>query len=64
MFINKTLGPNNLEIGTVTYAEISVFATCVKANIYMLLYNLHDSIFKLFHATLQYFRIFFEILTL
>ena len=27
-------------------AKISVFVICVKANIYLLLYNLHDCIFK------------------
>ena len=40
--MSKTLRVNNLKTGTATNAKISVFAICVEAIIYLLLYNLHD----------------------
>ena len=46
MFINKTLRLNNLKTRTTMNAKISVFVAFVKAIIYLILYNLHDSTFK------------------
>ena len=37
---------NNLKPGTTMNAKISVLVICVKAIIYLLLYNLHDCPFK------------------
>ena len=44
LFINKTLRFNNLKTRTAINAKIAVFFICVKAIIYLLLYNLHDGI--------------------
>ena len=46
LFINKTLRLNNFKTRTDIDAKMSVFASCVKVIIYLLLYNLHDSTFK------------------
>ena len=46
---NKTLKLINIKTRTVTNAKISVFVICVKAIIYLLLYNLHGSTFKLYY---------------
>ena len=46
-FIDKTLRINNLKTRTAINAKISVFFICVKAIIYLLLYNLHEWTFKL-----------------
>ena len=46
LFINRTLLFNNLKTRTAMKAKISVFVICVEAIIYLLLYNLHDNIFK------------------
>ena len=48
LFINKTLRLNNLKTKTAKNAKISVFAICVEAIKYLLLYNLHDCTFKSF----------------
>ena len=46
LFINKALRLNNIKTRTAMDAKISVFVICVKAIIYLLLYNLHDCTFK------------------
>ena len=46
LFLNKTLGLNNLKSKTAKNAKISVFFICVETIIYLLLYNLHDCNFK------------------
>ena len=46
LFINKTLRLNNLKIRIAMNAKISVFVIRVEAIIYLLLYDLHDCIFK------------------
>ena len=38
---------NNLKTRTAVNAKFSVFVICVKAVIYLLLYNLHDCTFKI-----------------
>ena len=46
LFINETLRLNNLKTTTVINAKISVFIICVKAVIYLLLYDLHNCTFN------------------
>ena len=46
LFIDKTLLHNNFKTRTAMNAKISVFAICVAAIIYLLLYNLHDCTFN------------------
>ena len=46
LLINKSLRLNNLKTRTTMNVKISVFVICVKAIIYLLLYNLHDCTFK------------------
>ena len=46
LFIDKTLWLNNLKTRTALNAEISVFAICDEAIIYLWLYNLHDCTFN------------------
>ena len=42
----QTLRLNNLLTKTAMNAKISVFIICVEANMYLLLYNLHDYFFN------------------
>ena len=46
LFINKTLGLNNLKTRTAMNVKISKFVICVKGIIHLLLYNLHDCVSK------------------
>ena len=46
VFIIKALRLNNSKTGMSMNAKISVFVVCVESIIYLLLYNLHDCIFK------------------
>ena len=46
LFINKTLRLNNVKTRAAMNAKILVFAVCVEAIIYLLLYNLQDCTFK------------------
>ena len=48
LFINKTLGFNNLKIKTDMNAKISAFVIYMGAIIHLPLYNLHNSTFKTF----------------
>ena len=50
LFINKPLWLYNLQTKTIINTEISVFVICVKATMYLLLYNLHDCTFKCFEV--------------
>ena len=47
LFKNKTIRVNNIKTRKAMNAKISVFIICVKAIIYLLLYNLHDYIILL-----------------
>ena len=45
--MNKTLRLNNLKTRTSLNAQVTVFVICVKASMYLLLYNLHGCNFNL-----------------
>ena len=56
LFINKTLWLNNLKTRTAMNTKISVFVICVKAIIYLLLYDLHDCTFELCYVYVNFKR--------
>ena len=64
LFINKTLRLNNLKTRTAMNAKISLFVIFVEAIIYLLLYSLHDCVFKkidsLRNCILWHYRYFLE----
>ena len=66
---DKTLRFNNLKNRTATNANVPVLVMCVKAIIYLLLYNLHDWTFKywvlfLFSPLHQTFQLYLELKTI
>ena len=57
-FIKETLWFNNFKTRRAMNVPISVFAICVEATTYLLLYNLHDCTFHVFMSK-RSFRCFF-----
>ena len=54
LFISKTIRLNNLKTRTAINSKISVFLICVEVIMYLLLYDLHDCIFKLVQKWLRW----------
>ena len=66
-FIKETLWFNNFKTRRAMNVPISVFAICVEATTYLLLYNLHDCTFHVFMSKRSFrccfFFVYFEQIT-